>query len=91
MIPGFFPPGDRAPAGRGADGPARRLGVRICICFWFFFLRPFFLLNKIVPAKQLGMKTVWIKQEFEGLWTVTNESEKSDIEVNSLSDILNYL
>lgn len=47
--------------------------------------------NDIVPAKQLGMKTIWIKQGFGSLWTVMEESEKADIEVNNLSDILNYL
>ena len=26
-----------------------------------------------------------------GIWTVMDESEKADIEVNNLSDILNYL
>lgn len=47
--------------------------------------------NDIVPAKQLGMKTIWIKQGFGSLWTVMDESEKADIEVNNLFDILNYL
>ena len=47
--------------------------------------------NDIVPAKQLGMKTIWVKQGFGSLWTVMDESEKADIEVNNLSDILNYL
>lgn len=37
------------------------------------------------------MKTIWIKQGFGSLWTVMEESEKADIEVNNLSDILNYL
>ena len=45
----------------------------------------------IIAAKQLGMKTIWIKQGFGSLWTVMDESEKADIEVNNLSDILNYL
>ena len=44
-----------------------------------------------ISAKQLGMKTIWIKQGFGSLWTVMEESEKADIEVNNLSDILNYL
>ena len=37
------------------------------------------------------MKTIWVKQGFGSLWTVMDESEKADIEVNNLSDILNYL
>ena len=47
--------------------------------------------NDIVPAKQLSMKTIWVKQGFGGLWNITDESEKADIEVNNLSDILKYL
>ena len=47
--------------------------------------------NDIVPAKQLGMKTIWVKQGFGSLWNITDESEKADIEVNNLSDILNFL
>lgn len=47
--------------------------------------------NDIVPAKQLGMKTIWVKQGFESLWNITDESEKTDIEINGLSDILKYL
>ena len=47
--------------------------------------------NDIVPAKQMGMKTIWVKQGFGSLWNITDESEKADIEVNSLSDILKYL
>ncbi len=47
--------------------------------------------NDIVPAKQLGMKAIWIKQGFGGLWNITDASEKADIEVNNLSDILKYL
>jgi len=47
--------------------------------------------NDIVPAKQLGMKTIWVKQGFGGLWNIMDESEMADIEVNNLSDILKYL
>ena len=47
--------------------------------------------NDIVPAKQLGMKTIWVKQGFVSLWNITYEIEKADIEVNNLSDILKYL
>lgn len=47
--------------------------------------------NDVVPAKQLGMKTIWVKQGFGSLWNITDKSEKADIEVNNLSDILKYL
>ena len=47
--------------------------------------------NDIVPAKQLGMKTIWVKQGVGSLWNITGESEKADIEIDNLSDILKYL
>ena len=47
--------------------------------------------NDIVPAKQLGMKTIWVKQGFGSLWNITDESEKADMEINNLSDVLKYL
>ena len=47
--------------------------------------------NDIVPAKQLGMKTIWVKQGFGSLWNITEESEKADLEVNNRSDIVNLL
>lgn len=47
--------------------------------------------NDIVPAKQLGMKTIWVKQGLGSLWNITDESEKADMEINNLSDILKYL
>ena len=48
--------------------------------------------NKMnLKAKQLGMKTIWVKQGFGSLWNIMDENEKADIEVNNLSDILNFL
>ena len=35
--------------------------------------------NDIVPAKQLGVKTIWVKQGFGRLWNITDESEKADL------------
>ena len=40
--------------------------------------------NDIVPAKQLGMKTVWIKQGFGKYWQVRNQDEQADHEVDNL-------
>lgn len=45
--------------------------------------------NDIVPSKQLGMKTVWEKQGFGSLRSITDKSKKTDIEIDNLSDILN--
>jgi len=44
--------------------------------------------NDIVPAKQMGMKTVWIKQGVGKYWNIQRESETPEYEVNSLSEIL---
>ena len=37
------------------------------------------------------MKTIWVKQGVGSLWNITGESEKADIEIDNLSDILKYL
>lgn len=47
--------------------------------------------NDIVPAKQIGMKTIWVKQGVGGFWNVTGENERADYEVENLSDILEIL
>lgn len=44
--------------------------------------------NDIVPAKALGMKTIWIKQGFGRYWRKTTEHEQADYEVDNLSEIL---
>ena len=41
--------------------------------------------NDIVPAKKLGMKTIWIRQGFGRLWQLSGEEEKPDYEVSSLT------
>lgn len=43
--------------------------------------------NDIVPAKQIGMKTVWIKQGFARYSSPQSETEQADFTVNSLSEI----
>ena len=40
--------------------------------------------NDIVPAKQLGMKTIWVKQGLGSLWNITDESEKADAIIKSI-------
>jgi putative hydrolase of the HAD superfamily len=47
--------------------------------------------NDIIPAKLLGMHTIWIKQGFGQYWNVTQEVEKADCVVHSLMDICNIL
>ena len=43
--------------------------------------------NDIVPAKKLGMNTIWIRQGFGKLWSIANDEEKPDYVVNNLLDI----
>ncbi len=47
--------------------------------------------NDIVPAKEIGMQTIWIKQGFGQYWKITSENEKADYEVSKLFEILKYL
>lgn len=47
--------------------------------------------NDIFPAKQLGMKTIHIKQGFGTYQTPVSEEYKADITVNNLSELLKYL
>lgn len=43
--------------------------------------------NDIVPAKALGMRTVWVRQGFGGLATPKNEFETADLTVENISEI----
>lgn len=47
--------------------------------------------NDIIPAKEMGMKTIWIKQGFGKYWKITNEKEKADFTVDTLTEICNLL
>ena len=41
--------------------------------------------NDIVPAKSLGMRTIWIKQGFGQYWRVASDAETADLTVDSLT------
>ena len=47
--------------------------------------------NDIVPAEETGMKTIWIKQGMGKYWKISNESEKADFVIDSLSELLDIL
>ena len=47
--------------------------------------------NDIVPAKALGMGTVWIKQGFGKYWVIKDECEKADYVVDSLMEICSLM
>lgn len=44
--------------------------------------------NDIIPAKHLGMKTIWVKQGFAVYQTANDENEIPDFEVDSLTELL---
>ena len=45
--------------------------------------------NDIIPAKKLGMKTVWVRQGFAKFKSVKNELERPDYIVESIADVVN--
>ncbi len=47
--------------------------------------------NDIVPAKAVGMRTIWIKQGFAQYQKAKNDFEKADFTVNELTQILKIL
>ena len=47
--------------------------------------------NDIVPAKLLGMHTIWVKQGFGQYWNVQGEDEKPDYIVNHIKEICDIL
>ena len=47
--------------------------------------------NDIVPAKKLGMKTVWIKQGFGKYWKIVDQEEIADYEIDNLTTLLSVL
>lgn len=47
--------------------------------------------NDIVPAKQMGMNTIWIKRGFGQYWNIKQEIEKPDFVVNNLTEICDLL
>lgn len=47
--------------------------------------------NDVIPAKAIGMKTIWVKQGFGGLQEALARENASDYEVDSLSELLRIL
>ena len=44
--------------------------------------------NDIVPAKKLGMKTVWVRQGFARYQCIDDESKRPDYIVDSIEDLI---
>lgn len=47
--------------------------------------------NDIIPAKRMGMNTIWIKQGFGQYWNIKEEIEKPDFVVNNLTELCHLL
>lgn len=47
--------------------------------------------NDIIPAKKMGMKTIWIRQGFGGLWNIKVDKECPDFTVYNLYEIVELL
>ena len=47
--------------------------------------------NDIIPAKQLGMHTIWVRQGFGGMADIKNTATIADHTVRNIGDILLYL
>ena len=44
--------------------------------------------NDIIPAKKLGMKTIWVRQAYAIYQKIDDESKVPDYIVNSIDEIL---
>lgn len=47
--------------------------------------------NDILPARQLGIHTVWVRQGFWQYWKITNEAERPDYQVDNLAELCKLL
>ena len=47
--------------------------------------------SDIIPAKQLGMHTIWLRQGLGGMADIKNAENIADHTVESIGDILSYL
>lgn len=47
--------------------------------------------NDIIPAKSLGIHTIWVKQGFGRYWNITKEIERADCAVDSLTELFDIL
>lgn len=47
--------------------------------------------NDIIPAKALGIHTIWVKQGFGKYWTITDNMERAEYVVNNLAELCDVL
>lgn len=47
--------------------------------------------NDIMPAKEIGMATIWVRQGFGGLWEIRSGEETADCTVDNIMEICGCL
>lgn len=47
--------------------------------------------NDMMPAKRLGMHTIWIRQGFGQYWNISTEAEEPDLSVSCLQELCGVL
>ena len=47
--------------------------------------------NDIIPAKKIGMHTIWMKQGFGVYWSITNNEEDAEFVAENITDVCDYL
>lgn len=47
--------------------------------------------NDIVPAKKMGMRTIWVQQGFGAYWQITGENEKPDYTIQNIVALCDLL
>jgi 8-oxo-dGTP diphosphatase/putative hydrolase of the HAD superfamily len=47
--------------------------------------------NDIVPANQIGMRTIWVRQGFAKYKSVKNDDENANYTIDEIKDILKIL
>ena len=47
--------------------------------------------HDIIPAKKIGMSTIWVKQGMGSYWNITKDDEKADLVVDHIQEILQLL
>lgn len=47
--------------------------------------------NDIVPAKKIGMNTIWVKQGFAKYYSIKSENEHPDYTIDTISELVNIM
>lgn len=44
-----------------------------------------------MPAKKMGMGTIWVKQGFGGYWQIRGDDERPDYTVKNIIELCDFL